>query len=264
MHSNRHRRSHQTPRDTSWNNVARHYDRQVSDEGSDFHRNVILPELLPLLKPEKGENYIDIGCGQGVLCRALADEGVNVTGIDAAPKLIELAKQRSPHDPRLTYRVLPAQKLEGIDSDSFDGATCILAIQNMDPLTPVIKEMARVLRPSGKLALVLNHPCFRIPRQTGWGIDEGRKLQYRRVDSYMSEMKVPIQMHPGAAPDVHTWSFHRPLSLYIRTLAKNGIVITGLEEWISHRETRPGKDKKIQDRARAEIPMFMCLLGKKA
>jgi hypothetical protein len=36
------------------------------------------------------------------------------------------------------------------------------------------------------MVLLLTHPCFRVPRQSGWGWDEQRKLQYRRVDRYLT------------------------------------------------------------------------------
>jgi len=42
------------------------------------------------------------------------------------------------------------------------------------------------------LVIVLNHPCFRIPRQSGWGIDEKNKLQFRKVIKYMSPMEIPL------------------------------------------------------------------------
>ena len=43
----------------------------------------------------------------------------------------------------------------------------------VDPLEPALASAAWALRPGGRLALLLTHPCFRIPRQSGWGWDEG-------------------------------------------------------------------------------------------
>jgi hypothetical protein len=110
---------------------------------------------------------------------------------------------------------------------------------------------------------VLNHPCFRIPRQSGWGIDEQRKLQYRRVDSYLTAQKIPIKMHPGANPNMVTWTFHRPLADYFGSLNYYGLAVTGLEEWASHRESKPGSSSRMENRARAEIPMFLSLCAQK-
>jgi hypothetical protein len=117
--------------------------------------------------------------------------------------------------------------------------------------------MARVLKREGRMLFVLNHPCFRIPRQSGWGFDANRKLQYRRIDSYMSEMKIPIKMHPGSDPNVQTWTFHRPLEVYFKALTENGLVVDRLEEWTSHRSSLPGTTKKMEDRSRNEIPLFL-------
>jgi ubiquinone/menaquinone biosynthesis C-methylase UbiE len=245
---------------TSWNKVAGWYDKLVGERGSDYHENVILPGALRMLSPQKGEKILDVGCGQGVFSRELARAGADVTGLDSAASLIKTAQSRSAN---IRYLVADAANLRVFQDASFDAASCIMAIQNMEPLPKIISEMARVLKNNGRLLLVMSHPCFRIPRQSGWGIDEKRKLQYRRVDSYMTSQKIPIQMHPGAAPALHTWTFHRPLSEYIKQLNADGLALIQLEEWVSHRQSKPGASSRMENRARDEIPMFLSLIAQK-
>jgi len=205
---------------------------------------------------------LDLGCGQGVLARKLSQKNMRVMGVDASPKLIEFAKQRDPEN-TVNFQVRDAAKLQGIPDKSFDVVTCVLALQNMEHPADVFQEIGRVLKPGGKVLLVLNHHCFRIPRQTGWGFDEQRKLQYRRVDSYLSPNKIPIQMQPGAAPELHTWTFHRPLSDYINWLGANHMATVRMEELASHRQSLPGPQKKTEDRSRQEIPLFMVIMARK-
>jgi ubiquinone/menaquinone biosynthesis C-methylase UbiE len=254
---------HFTPRHkkkTDWNEVAGWYDQLVGEKGSDYHQNVIIPGALRLLAPQKGEKIIDVACGQGVFSRELAKAGAAVTGVDAAENLIKAARSRSSN---IKYLVADAADLKMIDSNSFNTASCIMAIQNMEPLAKIIGEMARVLTTNGRLLLVMSHPCFRIPRQSGWGFDEKRKLQYRRVDSYLSAQKIPIQMHPGAAPSKLTWTFHRPLTDYFQALHESGFAVTKLEEWVSHRQSKPGSTSRMENRSRDEIPMFLGLTAAK-
>ena len=253
------KRFHHGPRDTSWNRVAKWYDRHVSNEGSDFHRELIIPGVAKMLAPEKGEKILDLGCGQGVLSRELAKSGASVLGIDLSNRLIKIAQGRSKGIKDLEFRVLDASHLRGIDDKSFDAVVSVLAIQNMDPLGKVIAESARTLKLGGQMVLVLNHPCFRIARQSGWGFDDKRQLQYRRIDRYMSEMKIPIQMHPGSRPDVYTWTFHRPLSSYFGALTANGLFVNKLEEWVSGRESLPGKKARAENLSRKEIPLFLAI-----
>lgn len=245
-------------RDTSWEKVHKWYDKHVSEE-SDHQRDIIIPGALKLLSPQKGEKIIDIGCGQGEFCRELASRGAQVVGVDASKSLIATAKKRSGEKYNIHYIISDAGKIEGIADKTFDAAISILAVQNMEDLGVITKESARVIKDGGRLVWVLNHPCFRIPRQSGWGFDEGRKLQYRRVDRYMSELKIPIQMHPGAAPGVTTWTFHRPLSVYFDQLNTNGFAVTKLEEWVSKRKSLPGKKARAENASREEIPLFLAI-----
>lgn len=246
-------------RDTSWNKVAGWYDSLVTDNPSDFHSGLIIPGVMRLLGPKKDETVLDLGCGQGILSRELSPLVRKVIGLDLSGRLIKLARRRSGRLGNIEYVVGDAENMKGFTDGSFDAVCSVLAVQNMERLERVAAEAARVLRAGGRMVWVLSHPCFRIPRQSGWGYDEKRKLQYRRVDRYMSELKVPIQMHPGAAPNVRTWTFHRPLAAYFEKLVSSGFVVNGLEEWTSRRTSLPGKRARAENVSREEIPLFLAL-----
>ena len=248
-------------KDTSWENVATWYDSLVGERGTDFHQTIVMPGALRLLELKAGERVLDIGCGQGVFCRQLHSKGVSVVGIDASLRMIQSAKQRSPKDIR--FEILNAEKLAQANLGTFDAAACLLAIQNMEHLDVVLKGCSDALRKSGRLVMVMTHPAFRIPRQSGWGWDEQRKLQYRRVDRYMSPLKVPIQMHPGSDPGQVTWTFHRSIETYVKSLTASGFVISALEEWVSNKESQRGGRSAAENSARKEIPLFMAIRAEK-
>src|SRR4051794_19309576 len=69
---------------THWGEVADWYDRLVGDEGSEYQQKVVHPGVVRLLGLAAGDPVIDVACGQGVLCRVLAERGADVTGVDAA------------------------------------------------------------------------------------------------------------------------------------------------------------------------------------
>jgi len=103
-----------------------------------------------------------------------------------------------------------------------------------------------------------------VPKRSGWEWDPHNQIQYRRVDGYLSESQVKIQMRPGDNPDLHTWTFHRPLQWYFKTLRKYGFSVSGLEEWNSNRVSQPGPRSIAENRARKEIPLFLfmeCKVG---
>ncbi|MEK7623113.1 MAG: SAM-dependent methyltransferase, partial [Patescibacteria group bacterium] len=123
----------------------------------------------------------------------------------------------------------------------------------------VLSECRRVLKANGRLLLVLNHPVFRVPKASAWGWDEANHVQYRRIDKYLSVARLKIEMHPGDDPSIHTWSFHRPLQVYMKALHKAGFAVTRLEEWISNRQGPKGKTFVALEQARKEIPLFLFL-----
>jgi len=146
-----------------------------------------------------------------------------------------------------------------------DKAVCVLAIQNIENIKGLFESCRRILAPTGSLYIVMNHPAYRIPQGSSWGFDETSGRQYRRVDGYLSEMKIPIVMNPGrekprqksSEKPITTISFHRPLQYYFKLLQAAGFSVSRLEEWISHRRSQPGPRQKEEDRVRGEFPLFL-------
>ena len=100
--------------------------------------------------------------------------------------------------------------------------------------------------------------------QSSWKIDPENKIQYRRIDKYMSPMKIPIQTQPSkGVQSTQTFSFHHPLSDYSRWLKDAGFVISMIEEWCSDKESDGGA-AKMENRSRAEIPLFMAIVAHKS
>jgi ubiquinone/menaquinone biosynthesis C-methylase UbiE len=241
---------------TSWGGVAEWYDTHLEGTTDSYHEKVIAPNLLRVLDIKKGDRIIDIGCGQGFITQKFADLGAAVVGADIGHELIALAKKKYP---TIDFHVAPAHALSFADNHSYDVATIVLAIQNIENMSQVFAEVGRVLKPNGRLVLVMNHPAFRAPRRTSWGWDEKAGVQYRRVDGYLSSATIPIDMHPGKKESAQTISYHRSLQDYVKALSKSGFTITRLEEWISHKKSERGPKQLAEDTARKEIPLFLMI-----
>jgi len=249
----------QRRQDTSWQSVANKYQKSVGSSGHYYHQHVVIPQAKKLLDLKPNDSLLDLGSGQGVLARAVRQD-IDYLGIDLATDLIRLAERQN-NNPRFKFIVADITYSLSLPNKDFSHAAIILALQNVENFSAVISNAAKHLKPQGKFLIVINHPYFRIPRQTSWGIDEKSKLQYRRVNMYMSPLKIPIDMGPGGEHKL-TWSFHNPLSAYSEALAKSGFTITKIEEWVSDKESE-GKARKMENRSRAEIPLFMAILADK-
>jgi ubiquinone/menaquinone biosynthesis C-methylase UbiE len=247
---------------THWGEVADWYDQLVGEAGSEFHREIVLPGAIRLLGAKAGDAVLDIACGQGVLCRLLARQGVQTTGIDAAVDLIRIARDRNaqlpPDSVKPVYKTADVRDLSALPEASVTAAACLLAIQNINPIAPVFRGVARLLRPMGRLVLVMMHPCFRGPKESSWGWDERAMVQYRRVDRYLLPRKIPIVTHPGKGKD-YTWTFHKPIEAYVKSLRNAGLLIDAMEEWPSHKTSTSGPRAPAENTARKEIPMFLAI-----
>lgn len=241
---------------TSWNVVANWYNQIVGSQGHYYHQHVVIPNLLQLLNLQPDDSLLDLGCGQGIIAHVIP-QITRYLGLDLAPQLISAAKKNI-HKPNFEFRTQDVTKPIKNVAYTFSHACIILALQNMQNQQAALQNAAAHLKPNGKLVLVLNHPCFRIPRQSGWGIDEKTKQQYRWINRYLNPLKIPISMHPGKNPSAMTWSFHHSLQDYSNMLTQAGFIIEQIQEWTSDKQSE-GKAAKSENRARAEFPLFLAI-----
>ena len=242
---------------TVWDQAARWYDSVVGEEGSYYQKEVIIPRTLEMLDLQKGDRVLDLACGQGVFSRFLYSKGIKAEGLDSSGELIRCAQSRS--DQGIPFHIGDSREPDVLKGEKFDAVVCILAIQNIDTLEPVFRNVTGWLKPKGRFIMVMTHPCFRIPRQTHWGWDEQKKLEYRRVDLYATETPIPILTPPMVVSDVYTMTYHRPLQSYFKALSVAGLAVDGLEEWVSNKVSQPGKRSRAENRSRNEIPLFLAL-----
>jgi ubiquinone/menaquinone biosynthesis C-methylase UbiE len=240
---------------TSWEPVEKWYKSLVEDEGHYFHRQIILPGVMRLM--EKPLSVLDIACGSGVLAPQLPS-AIPYVGIDISASFIKAAKQNDKNKHH-EYLIGDVTKPIKLDKQNFTHATLILAAQNLDEPKLAFQNVFKHLVKGGKFIIILNHPCFRIPRQSSWGVDSTKMIQYRRIDLYQSSMKIPIHAHPSKGDNSpSTLSFHYPLSSFVSWLFESGFTIELMEEWCSDKESI-GKNAKMENRSRKEIPLFLAI-----
>jgi ubiquinone/menaquinone biosynthesis C-methylase UbiE len=247
---------------TTWQGSSNWYTKHVGLEGSYFHQHVVIPNSLRLLNLNNSSSLLDLGCGQGILARSIPKE-IFYQGIDLSYSLIEYAKKND-RNSKHHYLVGDITKPLGLSKKDFSHIAIILTLQNIEYPQNILTNASHYLSNKGKLVIILNHPCFRIPRQSSWGIDEQNKMQYRKINRYMSPQKIPIITHPGlGSKSPVTWSFHHPISHYSEILFKSGFIIEKIEEWTSDKESE-GRFRKMENRSRSEIPLFMAILAIKS
>ena len=246
---------------TSWQKAGPWYNKLVGDKGQYYHEHLVLPKTLQLLGLRNNSSLLDLGCGQGVLARRIP-KSVFYQGVDAASFLIRKAQE---YDKNSNHRfaIGDITKVLPISKRDFSHAAMVLALQNIEFPEKALTTAANYMVQGGVLVLVLNHPCFRIPRQSSWGIDEKNKLQYRRINRYLSPMQIPIDVNPSVhSRSIQTWSFHYPLQDISTYLFETGFVIEKIEEWSSDKES-VGRAAKMENRSRSEIPLFMAIRAKR-
>jgi len=244
---------------TSWETSAKWYDSVVGEKGHYYHENVIFPKLLNLMQLNPSTSSIlDLGCGQGILSRKIPNS-IPYMGVDLSPSLIREAKKQNKSQ-NAHFEIRDITEPFQLSKRDFSHGCILLALQNLEYPIGALRNMAFHLMAGGHLFLVLNHPCFRIPRMSHWGEDEGKRLLYRRMDAYLSKQKIPIQTQPSKGQkSAQTWSFHHPLSSYSKWLKESGFSILEIQEWSSDKQST-GSKAKMENRARREFPLFLTLV----
>lgn len=121
----------------------------VTETLTDVHALVI-----DRLDPRPGERWLDLACGTGAVAELAARAGAAVTGVDLSPALIETARERARDQSlEIDYLVGDCERLD-LDDGSFDKASSTCGIMFAPDHEATARELARVVAPGGRLALV--------------------------------------------------------------------------------------------------------------
>jgi len=97
-----------------------------------------------------GARVLDVGCGGGLLCEALARAGARVSGIDLAPGMIEVARLHAAGEGLdIDYRVVAAEEVLAAEPGGFDVITCMEMLEHVPSPARMAATLAGLVRPGG-------------------------------------------------------------------------------------------------------------------
>ncbi|MGJ7910088.1 class I SAM-dependent methyltransferase [Neobacillus sp. LXY-1] len=208
-----------------WNAFADTYSKNHSEQG-DLHKEIFLnPTLFSLIGDVQNKRVLDAGCGEGYLSRLISKSGAHVTAVDYSARMLEIAKERTPANRVIDYRLGNCEELHFLEQKSYDLIVSNMVIQDLANYEMAFQEMYRLLVDGGRFIFSILHPCFVTP-ECGWEKKEtGEKLHWN-VDRYFYEGVY----EQGLGDKEKMLFFHRTLTSYINTLIKTGFILESMVE----------------------------------
>ncbi len=207
--------------DNGWQASAKAWIADMGTHGDFGRRYVLDPIMRSRALARVPRKALDVGCGEGRFCRMLKREGVDVTGVDPTPALIEAARARDADGKYLDAR---AEHLP-FDDEAFDLVVSYLSLIDIPDIHAAIGEMARVLSPDGSL-LIANLNSFNTAcADTGWIKDSHGQRLYYPLDHYLQERSMWIEYR-----GIRIANHHRPMRTYVRALLDVGLRLVYFDE----------------------------------
>ena len=230
-----------------WDDNAAFWDERMG-EGNDFVEVLIWPAARQMLDLQPGQRVLEVACGNGLYARRMAALGVQVLAFDFSQALIARAIARTTENRELIeYRVLDATDeaaLLALGERQFDAALCSMALFDMAEIDPLMRALARLLRPDGRFAFSVTHPCFNNPAAVHVGEMEDREGEI--ITSYSIKVRDYIHSTVARAAAIRGQPraqlvFHRPLQALFGAAFAAGFVIDALEEPTFPPDHPPGR-----------------------
>ena len=193
---------------SDWEDLAGWWREELAGDAA--YREQVLPLLLGLLDPQPGLSYLDAGCGDGRVMRAVGAAGARAIGCDVNVELLQLARAEGP------VVVCRLPDLDWVRPASLDGAYASLVVEHLDDLESFFAALAGAVRPKGTLALVVNHPLFTAP-ESGPVVDPTDGEVFWRWGTYLED---GFTEEPAGQSRITF--YHRPLATLLNAAAEAG------------------------------------------
>lgn len=131
---------------------ANTYDKEINPS-IDLEEN----QVINLIHVKKGDYILDVGCGTGRYSKIFTQKAAKVVGIDFSRNMLKIAKQRVK---KAEFKQTDITKKFPFPDKTFDKIVCSLVISHIQNISPVLKEMKRVLKDNGFIVLTTLHPKY--------------------------------------------------------------------------------------------------------
>jgi 2-polyprenyl-3-methyl-5-hydroxy-6-metoxy-1,4-benzoquinol methylase len=219
-----------------WDQNASFWDDNMRD-GNAFQNILIEPACERLLALQAGETVLEIGCGNGVFARRMAQLGARVIATDFSAQLLDRARARTnEHTEHIEYQLVDGTREDQILAlglQRFDAAVCNQAIMDMTEIDPLMRGIRQVVKPGGRFVFSICHPCF---NHSGISLSaEETTVNGEIVSTYAVKVSTYLNSRPqkGVAilgQPVPQYYFDRPLHVLFNSCFRAGLVLDGLEE----------------------------------
>lgn len=216
----------------SWGNIEMSEEWIQMAQTNPYRIHFIIPFTFKQLGDVSGKTILDLGCGEGGYSRELTRRGAIVTAVDCSESAIKYCKSKSKEERlEITYHLRNSCDLYDIDNNAFDIVLASMMLMDCEDFEGTVKEISRVLKPSGKLFASVCHPCFHL----SGGISRQRINGDKEV--VVSNYYHPTEWEaPSPSGNIKVIWRHRTIEDYIKMLIKCGLAIVDLNEPIPTEE----------------------------
>jgi 2-polyprenyl-3-methyl-5-hydroxy-6-metoxy-1,4-benzoquinol methylase len=166
-------RDHREQLSLSWQANADAWTAAVREQRIESRRLVTDAAIIRAILALKPQRVLDLGCGEGWLCRGLAEHGIQAVGVDASAPLIAAAQQAG--HPLSQYRVCGYAELaqQAAQLGRFDVLVCNFALLEQD-LHANLLTLQQLAKAEGHLLIQTLHPwraCHDASYRDGWRVE---------------------------------------------------------------------------------------------
>jgi 2-polyprenyl-6-hydroxyphenyl methylase/3-demethylubiquinone-9 3-methyltransferase len=126
------------------------------DKNSEFkplHEiNPLRANYIDQLSPVADRQLLDVGCGGGILCEAMAQRGAKVSGIDMGEAPLSVARiHQLETGVAVNYRQITAEELAQSEAGRYDIVSCLEMLEHVPDPSSVVRACAALCKPGGHL-----------------------------------------------------------------------------------------------------------------